>query len=94
MNTSQFEKWSELTKKMQEPFQAIADLNLKAVKEMSYLKPEDFAMPRKPEALFEKQIELAIDNGYKALDYMQKSLQILEKTMDTFSKESTNGKSK
>lgn len=76
-----FEKWSEMAKKMQEPFQAIAELNVKTLQGLNYLKPDELANLKKPEELLEKQINLAVENGHKALDYMQKSFQIIEKAM-------------
>ncbi len=76
-----YEKWSEMAKKLQEPFQAIAELNVKTLQGLSFLKPEELAQVKKPEEFLEKQIGLAVENGHKALDYMQKSFQILEKAM-------------
>jgi hypothetical protein len=81
MNQHNFEKWSEVAKKLQEPFQAIAELNVKTLQGITYIKPEELASIKKPEELLEKQINLAVENGHKALDYMQKSFQILEKAM-------------
>jgi hypothetical protein len=80
MNKEYFEKWTDLAKKAQEPFQAIAELNAKTLKEFTFLKPGDLAQ-KKPEELLEQQIEQAVQNGHKALDYMQKSFQIMEKAM-------------
>lgn len=81
MNQPNFDKWTEMTKKLQEPFQAIAELNVKTLQSLTYLKPEELTQAKKPEELLEKQIELAVENGHKALDYMQKSFQIMEKAM-------------
>ena len=81
MNQPNFDKWSEMAKKLQEPFQAIADLNMKTLNSLDYLKPEELAHLKKPEELIEKQVNLAVENGHKALDYMQKSFQILEQAM-------------
>lgn len=81
MTHHNFEKWSELAKKLQEPFQAIAELNVKTLQGMNFIKPEEVAGIKKPEELLEKQINLAVENGHKALDYMQKSFQIYEKAM-------------
>lgn len=81
MNQPNFEKWSEMAKKLQEPFQAIAELNVKTLQGINYIKPEELAGIKKPEDLVEKQINLAIENGHKALEYMQKSFQIVEKAM-------------
>lgn len=87
MDHQNFEKWSELAKKLQEPFQAIAELNVKTLQGLTYLKPEELSQVKKPEELLEKQMNLAVENGHKALDYMQKSFQILEAAMLEVSKE-------
>lgn len=81
MNQQNFDKWSEMAKKLQEPFQAIAELNVKTLQGLTYLKPDELAQVKKPEDLLEKQMALAVENGHKALDYMQKSFQIIEKAM-------------
>ncbi len=78
MNQPNFEKWSEMVKKMQEPFQAIAELNVKTLQGLTYLKPDELAHLKKPEELLEKQFNLAVENGHIALDYMQKSFKIIE----------------
>ncbi len=87
MSQEYFEKLSDMAKKAQEPFQAIAELNVKTLQGLTYLKPDEFANLKKPEDLLEKQIELAVSNGHKALDYMQKSFQIVEKAMLSAAKE-------
>jgi len=81
MTQPNLEKWSEMAKKLHEPFHAIAELNVKTLQGINYLKPEELAQVKKPEELLEKQIHLAVENGQKALDYMQKSFQIIEKAM-------------
>ena len=87
MNQQNFERWTEVAKKMQEPFQALAELNVKTLQNLTYLKPEEFSKIKKPEELLEKQINLAVENGHKAIDYLQKSFQIFEKAMLTFAQE-------
>lgn len=81
MNKEYLDKWTELAKKAQAPFQAIAELNVKTLQGLTYLKPEDLTHLKKPEELLEKQINLAVENGHKALDYMQKSFKIMEEAM-------------
>ncbi len=88
MQYQNYERWSDLAKKVQEPFQAIAELNIKTLQSLHYLKPEELAHIKNPEELVEKQISLAVENGHKALDYMQKSFTILENAMVGFVKES------
>lgn len=87
MNQPNFERWTEVAKKLQEPFQEIAELNIKTLQGLTYMKPEELAGIKKPEELLEKQVNLAVENGHKALDYMQKSFQIVEKAMLGFVKE-------
>jgi hypothetical protein len=81
MNQHHFEKWSEVAKKLQEPIQAITELNFKTLQGINFIKPDELAHIKKPEELLEKQINLAIENGHKALDYMQDSFEILKKSM-------------
>ena len=81
MNQQNFDKWGEMAKKIQEPFKAIAELNVKTLQGLTYLKPEELAQVKKPEEMLEKQINLAVENGHKALDYLQQSFQIIEKAM-------------
>jgi len=87
MNQPNFERWTEMAKKIQEPFQAIAELNVKTLQGLTYLKPDELSHVKKPEEFLEKQINLAIENGHKALDYMQKSFQIIEKAMQNLAQE-------
>ncbi|WP_131782657.1 phasin family protein [Legionella gresilensis] len=81
MNQAYLERWTDLARKAQEPLQAIAELNAKTLQNFKYLKPEELAKIKKPEEFVEKQINLAVENGHKALDYMQKSFEIFEKAM-------------
>lgn len=87
MYQQNFEKLTEMAKKIQEPFQAMAELNVKTLQSINYLKPEEIANIKKPEELLEKQINLAVENGHKTLDYLQKSFQIIEKAMLGFVQE-------
>ncbi len=87
MNQEYFEKISDMVKKAQEPLQAIAKLNVKTLQSYTYVKPDEYSKITKPEELLEKQLELAIANGHNALDYMQKSFQIIEKAMLSFSQD-------
>lgn len=81
MNTEfKLQDFAEIAKKLQEPVQALVELNVKTVQGLSFLKPEELAHIKKPEELIEKQFQLAIENSRKGLDYLQKSFQIMEKT--------------
>ena len=81
MNQDYFTTFSDIAKKVQEPLQAMTELNVKTLQGLDYLKPDELTSIKKPDELLEKQIGLAITNGHKALDYMQKSFQIMEKAM-------------
>ncbi len=81
MNQEYFEKITDMVKKAQEPLHAMAELNVKTLQSYAYMKPDELSQVTKPADLLEKQLEMAIANGHKALDYMQKSFQIMEKAM-------------
>lgn len=88
MNQEYFEKISDMAKKVQEPLQAMAELNVKTLQSLTYVKPDEFANLKKPEELLEQQIELSVANGHKALDYVRQSLEIFEKAMCSLAQKS------
>ena len=81
MQFQNYEQWSELAKKAQEPFQAIAELNVKTLQGLEYIKPDELTKAQKPEDLLEKQVKIMVINGHKAIDYIQKSFDIMEKAV-------------
>lgn len=83
-----YEKWSDVAKKVQEPFQALAELNIKTLQNLAYIKPEELAQIKKPEELLERQVNVVVENGHKAIDYLQKSFQIFEEAMHGLVQES------
>jgi len=83
MNVS-VDQWSEPFKKVQESFQALTMLNMQTLQSFYYLKPENLANFKNPEELLDKEINIAFENGHKALDYMQKSFLIMEKAILSF----------
>lgn len=87
MSQEYFEKLTNMFKNAQEPLHAIAELNIKTLQNYEYMKPEDFSNATKPEGWLENQFDIAIANSHKALDCMQKSLQILEKVRSSVSQE-------
>ena len=52
MNPQNFEGWTEMAKKFQEPLQALAELNVKTLQGLNYIKPEEISSIKKPEELF------------------------------------------
>lgn len=80
MNQQYYDRFTDFAKKVQEPIQAITELNVKTLQGLHYLKPEELTRI-KPDELIEKQVHLAVENGHIALDYMQKSFKIVEKVM-------------
>ncbi len=87
MNQEYFETITDVVKKAQEPLHDIAELNVKTLQSYSYMKPDELPQITKPGEFLEKQIDMAISNGHKALDYMQKSFQIMEKAMLSYANE-------
>jgi hypothetical protein len=83
MNPVNFEKLNELV----EPLKAMAELNVKTLQSLSYMKPEEFTQFKKPEEFLQKQVEIVMDNGHKLIDYVQQSFQLVEKSMLTMVKE-------
>lgn len=90
MQYQNYEKWSDVAKRVQQPLQEMAELNIKTLQGLNYLKPEELTQIKKPEELFERQVNVLVQNGHKTLDYMQKSFLILEKAMLGFVQDSKN----
>lgn len=92
MDQEYFTKLSEMAKKAQEPLQAIIELNVKTLQSLSYLRPDELTSIKKPDQLLEKQLQLALENGHKGLEYLEKSFQIIEKAMLSCLKDAKNTK--
>ncbi len=75
-------------KKTQDFMQEVSQLNMETLKNWQNFKPEDLSKSTRPEELWEKQLEWALSNGHKAVEYMQQSMQIIEKTLLSCAKES------
>lgn len=61
------------------PIQEITELNLRTIQNFSYVKPDEWAQLKRPEEIFDKHMEVFIENGHKALDYLQEASHLLEK---------------
>lgn len=81
MNQHYLEQWSAIAKQVQKPFQAMLELNVKTLQGIKFLKAEELATIRAPEEFIEKQVNLAIENSHKALDYIKKSFEIFEQAL-------------
>ncbi|CEK12032.1 phasin family protein [Legionella hackeliae] len=81
MNQRYLEQWSEIAKHMQKPFLEMLELNLTTLKNFKFIKAEDLATIKSPEEFIEKQVNLAIENGHRALNYFQQSFAIFEQTL-------------
>ncbi len=81
MNQAYFERMSNIAKKAQAPIKEMAELNIKTIQEMSYLKPDELTKLKKAEDVFDKHVELALENGKKAVNYVQQSFKIYEKAL-------------
>ncbi|KTD18104.1 phasin family protein [Legionella jordanis] len=81
MNQRYLEQWTKIAKNIQRPFQAMLELNLEMMEKVKYLKVEDFINIKNPEELLEKQVNFAIENGHRTLDYFQRSFEIFEQVL-------------
>ncbi|MFC3907669.1 hypothetical protein ACFORL_01065 [Legionella dresdenensis] len=84
MSQQFLERWTEFARNVQKPIQAMTELQLKTLQNISYVKPDELSQLKKPELLLEKQVTVLIENGHKALDFVQKSFEILENSMMVF----------
>jgi phasin family protein len=87
MNQEYFEQWGEVYKNMQKPMQEFAKLNMKALEELKENNFEALFDVKKPQEVIELQLDLAVKNGQKTLDYMKKSLEIFERSTKEFTNE-------
>lgn len=81
MNQEYIQQWTDFAKKFQEPLQSIAELNVKTLQSLNYIKPEEWSNIKKPEELVKKQVKVIVENSHIALDHIQKSFQIMEKAL-------------
>ncbi len=61
---------------LQQPLNKIIELNVRTMQKLTYI-PTDIN-PQKPEQFLEKNVEVMIQNGHKALDYMRDMFFIME----------------
>ena len=64
---------------LEKPFRQLLDLNMKTIQNFRYIRPNELLSSNKPERLLEKNMEIMIENGHKALDYMQDMFDIMER---------------
>ncbi|KTD22992.1 Uncharacterised protein [Legionella lansingensis] len=68
---------------LQKPFQEIMELNVKTFQKLAYIKPDELPQLKTPEDLLDKNVNILIQNGHRALDYMQQAFQIFERHLLT-----------
>ncbi|CEK10417.1 hypothetical protein [Legionella hackeliae] len=83
MHQDYMENWKDTFNQLQKPFREMMELNVKTLQKMSYVKPEELSRIKKPEDILEKNVHVFIQNGHKALDYMQQAFGIFEKHLLT-----------
>ena len=81
MNQSYLTVWMDFTRQLQKPLLSMTDLNMKTLKNFSYLKPEELSTLKKPEDLMEKHITVFIENSHTILNYMQKYFEIVNNSL-------------
>ena len=87
MSQDYLKSWTFLSKEMQKPFQAMMELNIRALKDFRYFKIEELSQIRQPADLMGKQVSLAMENSHKMLNYMQESFHIMEHALLELSNE-------
>ncbi|KTC87493.1 MULTISPECIES: hypothetical protein [Legionella] len=65
--------------RMQGPVPELMELNMKTIKNLSFIKPEEWSSLRNPQDLFDKSLKMLVHNGHKMLEYFQEATEILEK---------------
>ncbi|WP_133133944.1 hypothetical protein [Legionella parisiensis] len=79
------------------PIQKLMELNVKMMQNLSLMKPIDLLSLKKPEDIFERNMELFIQNSNMTLNYMRETFSILEhhwfnvpRNMDQYPKKAIN----
>jgi len=70
---------------IERPIHELMDLNVKTIQSFTYMTPVEILSVRKPEEILEKNMDILVDNGHKALDYMESMFNIMEKHWLTLS---------
>ena len=81
MEQENSEKISTMFSKAQESLNEIAELNAKSLKEFVNMQSMNFSTSENPEDLFKKQVNFAIENSQKTVNYIQKVQKITEKAL-------------
>ncbi|MBX9704028.1 MAG: hypothetical protein K2X39_07725 [Silvanigrellaceae bacterium] len=81
MNQSYLTVWMDFTRQLQKPMLSMAELNMKTLKNFSYMKPEELSTLKKPEDLMEKHVTVFIENSHNLLNYMQKYFEIVNNSL-------------
>lgn len=88
-----FKKFNDVAKKIQAPFQEMAELNVKTLQAFNsnYINSQpELTQINKPEDIWAKQINWAVENSHKTLDYLQKAFEIVEKAFFSLAQEVNN----
>ena len=94
MNTEYFEQWANFVKKAQKPVQELAQLNLETLKKFDAKQFEKLLDLKKPQEILEFQMNFAIEQGKNSIDYLKKSIDIVEKSGQDLAKEVKAAKDK
>ncbi|KTD06917.1 hypothetical protein [Legionella jamestowniensis] len=91
MQQDYMENWKDAFNQLQKPFREMIELNVKTLQKIAYLKPDELSHIKKPGDILEKNVDIFIQNGHRALDYMQQAFGIFEKHLLTAARD-INGK--
>lgn len=65
--------------RMQGPVPELMELHMKTIKNLSFIKPEEWSSLKNPQDIFDKGMKVFVHNGHKMLEYFQEATEILEK---------------
>jgi hypothetical protein len=94
MHYDYLEDWKDAFNQLQKPFQEIVELNVKTLKKLAYIKPDELPQLKKPEDFLEKNVNVLIANGHNTLDYLEQAFHICEKHLLAMATDITEGKNR
>ena len=63
---------------LEKPYHKFLELNIKAIKNISYITPEELFKIHNPEELFAQNMELFVNNGHTTLDYVHDVFSLMQ----------------
>lgn len=68
-----------LFNRVKNPVPELMELNMRTLRSLSYLNPNEWANLKHPQDILDKSMKMFVDNGHKMLDYFQHAAEIFER---------------